>query len=133
MNKVVLVTGSSKGIGRAIIKEFSKNGYDVVINYNTSYLEAKTLEEEIKIYNVKVLLIKCDVGVESEVKEMFDKVIKEMGRIDVVINNAGIAIDTMFIDKSIDNFKKILDTNLIGTFLVSKIPNRHCCLTISCS
>lgn len=120
MNKVVLVTGSSKGIGRAIIKEFSKNGYDVVINYNTSYLEAKTLEEEIKIYNVKVLLIKCDVGVESEVKEMFDKVIKEMGRIDVVINNAGIAIDTMFIDKSIDNFKKILDTNLIGTFLVSK-------------
>lgn len=116
MNKVVLVTGSSKGIGRAIIKEFSKNGYDVVINYNTSYLEAKTLEEEIKIYNVKVLLIKCDVGVESEVKEMFDKVIKEMGRIDVVINNAGIAIDTMFIDKSIDNFKKILDTNLIGTF-----------------
>ena len=58
MNKVVLVTGSSKGIGRAIIKEFSKNGYDVVINYNTSYLEAKTLEEEIKIYNVKVLLIK---------------------------------------------------------------------------
>ena len=114
MNKVVLVTGSSKGIGRAIIKEFSKNGYDVVINYNTSYLEAKTLEEEIKIYNVKVLLIKCDVGVESEVKEMFDKVIKEMGRIDVVINNAGIAIDTMFIDKSIDNFKKILDTNLRG-------------------
>ena len=129
MNKVVLVTGSSKGIGRAIIKEFSKNGYDVVINYNTSYLEAKTLEEEIKTYNVKVLLIKCDVGVESEVKEMFDKVIKEMGRIDVVINNAGIAIDTMFIDNIVPAFPGIDYSNMCdGTMgLYGKTKIRKVC------
>ena len=120
MNKVVLVTGSSRGIGREIIREFAKNNYDVVINYNNSYLEAKSLEEEIKKYNIKSLLIKCDVSNEEEVKNMFNEVLNTFNRIDVVINNAGIAIDTMFGDKKVDNFRKIIDTNLIGTFLISK-------------
>jgi len=120
MNKVVLVTGSSRGIGREIVKEYAKKGYDVVINYNSSYVAAKELEAEIKKYNVRSLLIKCDVSNEEEVKNMFNEVITTFDRIDVVINNAGIAMDTMFGDKKIENFKKIIDINLIGTFLVSK-------------
>ena len=120
MNKVVLVTGSSRGIGKEIIREYARNNYDVVINYNNSYLEAKELESEIKKYNVRSLLIKCDVSNEEEVKNMFNEVINTFNRIDVVINNAGIAIDTMFGDKKVENFRKIIDINLIGTFLVSK-------------
>ena len=120
MNRVVLVTGSSRGIGKEIIREYARNNYDVVINYNNSYLEAKELESEIKKYNVRSLLIKCDVSNEEEVKNMFNEVTNTFNRIDVVINNAGIAIDTMFGDKKVENFRKIIDINLIGTFLVSK-------------
>ena len=117
---VVLVTGSSRGIGRETIKKYAKEGFDVVINYNTSYDDALSLQKEIEKYNVKSLIIKCDISKEEEVKEMTNKIINEFGHIDVLVNNASIAIDTEFEDKTVDNFKKILDVNLIGTFLVSK-------------
>ena len=70
MSKVVLVTGSAKGIGKAIILEFAKNGYDCVINYNTSKDEALNLLENVKAYGVKALAIKCDVSNEEEVREL---------------------------------------------------------------
>ena len=117
---VVLVTGSSKGIGAATIKEFAKNGYDVVINYNNSEKEAYELQKYIEKYNVKSLVIKCDISNEDEVRNMVNEIIKNFNTIDVLINNAGIAIDTSFEDKKVEDFRKILDVNLIGTFLVSK-------------
>ena len=121
MNKTVLVTGSSRGIGKATIEKFASQGYNVVINYNNSYDKALSLKEEIeKKYNVKALIIKCDVSKEDEVKSMIDSIIKEFNKIDVLVNNASIAIDTTFEDKTVDNFRRILDVNLIGTFLVSK-------------
>lgn len=125
MNKVALVTGSSKGIGRATIKEFASHNYDVVINYNANKKEAEELQKEIESkYNVKVMVIKGDVSNEEEVKLMIDLVIDKFNRIDVLVNNAGIAIDTLFEDKTVKNFRRTLDVNLIGTFLVSKYASK---------
>lgn len=119
--KVVLVTGASRGIGKAISKVYASRGYNVVINYANSYDRALELKDELeKDYNIKVLLVKCDVSNEDEVKEMIKLIIDNFNRLDVVVNNAGICIDSTLEDKSVSNFKRILDVNLIGTFLVSK-------------
>ena len=125
-NKVVLVTGSSRGIGRSTVLEFASSNYNVVINYNNSYDEALSLKKEVEEkYSVKALLIKCDVSNETEVKDMINTIIKEFGKIDVVVNNASISIDTTFEDKTVDNFRRILNVNLIGTFLVSKYASLY--------
>ena len=110
----VLVTGSSRGLGAEIIKEFAKNGVDVVINYNHSYKEAFDLADSIK--NVDVKVIKCDVSNEDEVKDMFSQIDK----IDFLINNAAISRDLDILEKSAMDFNLVLHTNLTGTFLVSK-------------
>lgn len=120
-NKVVLITGASRGIGSEVAKVFAGNNYNVVINYNNSSDAAFKLKEEIENkYHVTALCIKCDVSNELEVKNMVEKVIDAFGHIEALVNNAAIAIDTTFEDKTVENFRKILDTNLIGTFIVSK-------------
>ena len=126
MSKVVLVTGGSRGIGSAIVREYASNGYDVVVNYVNSESKSnelcKSLESE---YGINALAIKCDVSDEDEVKLMIEKIVDRFGRIDVVVNNAGIAIDSVIDDKTKDNFRKILDVNLIGTFLVCKYASKY--------
>ena len=120
-NKVVLVTGSSKGIGAACIKKLASQNYDVVINYNKSEKEAKELYRYIKDnYKVNCLLIKCDLTKEDEIKNMVNEIIDKLGKIDILVNNAAISIDTLYEDKTKDNFMKTLEVNLVGTFLVSK-------------
>ena len=121
MGKVALVTGASRGIGKATIIEFAKKGYDVVINYMSSKKEALELKQEVESkYGVKSLAIQADVSVEEQVKSMVNEIVSTFGHIDVLVNNAGIAIDTIFEDKTVSNFRRTLDVNLIGTFLVSK-------------
>ena len=121
MKKTVLITGASRGIGASTAIVFAQNGYNVIINYNNSKEDAVRLSHKlINEYNIETLLIKCDVSNEEEVKNMVDAVKEKFGTIDVLVNNAGIAIDTIFEDKTVDNFRKTLDINLIGTFLVSK-------------
>lgn len=123
--KVVLVTGSSNGIGKSTVIEFAKAGYDVVINYNTDKESALELQKNIHNYGGKSLVIKCDVSNESEVKNMINTVINEFGKIDVLVNNAGIAIDNDIYDKSKEEFMHVLEVNLIGTFLVTKEATKH--------
>lgn len=121
MNKTVLITGAGKGIGAAIAEEFACKGYNLILNYCTSETEAKKLQERlIKEYSIQVISIKADISIEEEVKQMVDQAIQVFGRIDVLVNNAGIAIDTLYENKTVENFRKTLDVNLIGTFLVSK-------------
>ena len=121
MKKVILVTGSSRGIGAATIKELAKNGYNVVINYLNSEKEAEKLKEAVeKEYQVKALTIKGDVSNEEDVKHIVDNVLKVFGKIDVLVNNAGIAFDTTLEDKTVDLFTKTINTNLLGTFLMCK-------------
>ena len=122
--KVALVTGSSKGIGASIAIALSKSGYNVVVNYNNDYDGALRTLEEVKKYS-DGCIEKCDISNELEIKYMVENVISKYGKIDLLVNNAGIAIDTTFEDKTTDNFRKILDTNLIGTFMVSKYVGKY--------
>lgn len=124
--KVVLVTGGARGIGRSTIIEFAKKNYDVVINYCHSEADSNELKEFVeKEYNVSALVIKASVSNESEVEAMVEQVIEVFGHIDVLVNNAGIAIDTTFDDKTYDNFMETLKVNLIGTFMVSKYVGKY--------
>lgn len=125
MSKVVLVTGSARGIGAAIIEELAEAGYDCVINYNTSENDAYRLNEKIKKYNVRSLIIKCDVSDEDQVNMMFDTIEKELGGVDILINNAAIDIPNLFYRKTVADFKKTLDVNLIGAYIVSKRASRY--------
>jgi len=120
MNKVVLVTGSSRGIGRATAIEFAKNNYDIVINYNSSENKAKEVEKEIKKYGVNCITIKCDISNEEEVKNMVNEILNKYNKIDVLVNNAAVCFDSLFDDKTTNNFKRTMEVNVLGTFLVSK-------------
>ena len=118
----VLVTGSSRGIGKSIIELFASNGHNVIINYNKSdkaYIE--NIESTIKeTYKVDVISVKCDVSSEEEVKYMFDIIKKHFSKLDCIVNNAGIAKDSRIEEKSSEEFLSVLKVNLLGTFLVSK-------------
>lgn len=119
--KTVLVTGSSRGIGAETIRKFASHGANVVINYVSDSDSAIRLKKEIEdTYGVKTLLIKCDVSNELEVKKMVQEIVENFVTIDILVNNAAIAIDKLFEDKTVEDFKRTLDVNLIGTFLVSK-------------
>lgn len=121
MNPVVLVTGASRGIGAATAKVFASHGYDVILNYYQSEdCVLKVKKEILDNYSVQVLLVKADVSLEEDVKEMMEKIDSFFGRLDVLVNNAGIALDSIFLDKSLKSFQKMLDVNLLGTFLVTK-------------
>ena len=125
-NKVVLVTGSSRGIGKATIIKFASEGYNVVINYIESDKEAQEVKEFVeKEYNIKALTIKTDVSDEADVKSMVDTIIKEFGKIDVLVNNAGIVFDRNFEDITIEEFKRTLEVNVIGAFIVSREVLKH--------
>ena len=121
MRKTVLVTGSSKGIGASIIKKFAMNNFDVIMNYLNSENEALSLKNEIITkYNVKCETIKCDISKEEDVINMAGFIKDKFGKIDVLVNNAGICNDMILDFKTYDDFKKVIDVNLNGTFLVTK-------------
>lgn len=121
MSKVVLVTGSNRGIGRSTIIEFAKAGLDVVINYRHHKEEAYELKEYVESnYNVRCLVVKCDVSKEDEVIEMINEIVDYFGSLDILVNNASVCKDSLLMDKDIDSFRRILDVNLIGTYLCSK-------------
>ena len=126
MNKTVLITGGSRGIGKATAIEFAKNNYNVVINYVSNDEAAESLKSFIvENYDVDVMLSKCDVSDEEGIKKMVSNIIEKYGKIDVLVNNAGIAIDTTFEDKTVENFRRTLDVNLIGAFIVAKEVGKH--------
>lgn len=124
MSKVALVTGSSKGIGKEIIRELARSGYDVVINYNNSKEEAYALNEEVSKYGVKSLVVKCDVSNEDEVKNMIDEIHSQMGSVDILVNNAAVNYNDFFYKKTVEDFKRTMDVNVLGAFLVSKYVSK---------
>ena len=124
--KVVLVTGSARGIGKATIIKFASEGYNVVINYNKSASTADELKEYVeKEFNNKALAIKADVSNELEVKNMIEQIINVFGRIDAVVNNAGIVFDRDFESITVEEFKRTLEVNVIGAFIVSREASKY--------
>ena len=119
MSKVALVTGSAKGIGRAIIIELAKSGYDCVINYYSSEREAYELNDLIKQYNIRSLVLRCDVSNEEEVNEMFNTIEKELGGVDILINNAGLASGPTY-NFDDETFDRIIAINVKGVYVCSK-------------
>ena len=126
MNKVVLISGGAKGLGKAIALELGKQGYDIVINYLTSESEAHALKDDIiKNYGVRCLAIQADVSKEDEVDKMVSLIESELGGVDILINNAAIDLSNLFHLKNADEFRKTLDVNVVGAFNCSKRVYRH--------
>ena len=119
-DKVALITGASRGIGRAIALKFAQNGANVIINYSSSQSQAENLKEEIEKIGTKAMIIKCDVSNSDEVNQMFSQIEKEFGRLDVLVNNAGITKDGLILRMNEEDFDKVIAINLKGAFLCAK-------------
>lgn len=121
MKKTVLVTGGSRGLGASIARVFAQYNYNVIINYKESDILANNLKKELESnYNIEVLLVKADISREEEVRKMFQSIIDHYPKIDVLVNNASISIDNDLVSKDALEFKRVLDVNLLGTYLVTK-------------
>lgn len=126
MNKSALVTGGTRGIGEAISREFAEKGYDIIINFVNSEEKANNLKIELEEkFNIKVLPVKADISNEEECKELVKKSIDEFGKIDVLVNNAGIVIDKEFEDRTVEDWKQTLDVNLIAPFILTKLVGKE--------
>lgn len=119
-NKVVCITGAGRGIGAGMAQMFSENGYDLILHYRSSEKELDTLIQKIQKPNQKIWKVQADICDETQVKEMFAWIKKEVGRLDVLINNSGRTKDRLFLRMSEKDFMDVVDVNLKGCFLCSK-------------
>ena len=125
MEKVVIITGASRGIGREIAKRLAKKGLNVVANYNKSEEAAKKLKFELEQEGIKIDIVKADVSKREDAKKLAKFTLDKYGKIDILINNAGISEYKLFTDETDEDWKRIIDTNLYSAFAMSQevIPN----------
>ncbi len=125
MEKIVIITGASRGIGREIAKRLAKKGLKVIANYNKSEEAAKELKSELKQEGIKIDIVKADVSKREEAKKLAKYALDKYGKIDVLINNAGISEYKLFTDETDEDWDKIINTNLYSAFAMSQevIPN----------
>ena len=119
-NKVALITGGGRGIGRSICESFAENGCNVAFTYNSSKEAAENLVEELKKYDVKVKSYKSDASDHDKSVELIDNVISDFERIDVLVNNAGITKDNLLMRMSPSDFKDVVNVNLGSVFNLTK-------------
>ena len=120
MDKVAMITGATRGIGKQIALTLANEGYNIVLNYRTENDELKQLKNEIESKKVKCLTVQGDVTNFEDCKQMIESAIKEFGKIDVLINNAGITKDMLLARMKEEDFKQVIDVNLVGTFNMTK-------------
>jgi len=121
MKKTVLITGASRGIGAATAKVFASHNYNVIVNYHHSKEKAEQLCQNLeKDYQIKAIPIKADISNQIEIDTMLEEIKKQNIQIDCLVNNAGIDKDSLFQEKTFEDFETILRTNLIGPFWLSK-------------
>jgi 3-oxoacyl-[acyl-carrier protein] reductase len=121
MKKSLLITGGNRGIGRATALEFAKkNDIYITINYLEHLEQAESLKAELEPYGAKVLLFQADVSNEEQVKAMIDTTLATFGSIDVLVNNAGIVFDKEFEARTVQDWQRTLEVNLLGPFLMAK-------------
>jgi 3-oxoacyl-[acyl-carrier protein] reductase len=118
--KVALVTGASRGIGRAIALRLAAEGASIVVNYNTNTAAAKQVAEEAEALGSQVVVVQADVAVTADVDRLVQAALEHFKRIDVLVNNAGITRDTLIMRMSEDDWDTVIDTNLKSAFLVTK-------------
>ena len=118
-NKVALITGGTRGIGKAIAKKFAENGYDLIINYVSENTDLEKLKKDINSNN-EILFVRANVGDFNSCEELVKKAIEKYGKIDVLVNNAGITRDNLIMRMKEEDFDKVINTNLKGTFNVTK-------------
>lgn len=123
--KTAVITGASKGIGRAIAISLAKNGYNIAAVYNNSQSAAEVLKNEIEAFGGSIRLYKADVAVSNEVEKALEQILDDFSVIDVLINNAGIAHFGLVTDVTEEQYDRIMDVNMKGTFLFTKgvLPN----------
>ena len=125
MSEVVIITGASRGIGREIAKRLSMKGLTVIANYNKSEKEAEELKKELEEKGFIIDIVKADVSKREDAKKLVKFALDKYGRIDILINNAGISEYKLFTDETDEDWNKIINTNLYSVFAMSQevIPN----------
>lgn len=118
--QVVFVTGGSRGIGKEVALKYAENGYNVVINYVSDKTDVEALSKEFLDKGAESLILKADVSKTEEVENVVNKAIEKFGKIDVLVNNAGITRDTLLMRMKEEDFDKVIEINLKGTFVVTK-------------
>lgn len=120
MNKVALITGGTRGIGKEIAYTLAEENYDIIINYRTENEELMKLKKEIEQKRVRCLLLKADVSNFEDCKKLVEEAINRMNHIDVLVNNAGITKDMLLMRMKPEDFNEVINVNLIGTFNMTK-------------
>lgn len=120
MNKVIIITGASKGIGKEIAKELAKQGHIIIANYNKSEKEILELKKELEEKNIKIEIFKADVSKKEEVSKLVNYVIEKYKKIDVLINNAGISQIKEFTQITDEDWNNMINTNLNSVFYMSQ-------------
>ncbi|MBM7571788.1 3-oxoacyl-[acyl-carrier-protein] reductase [Aquibacillus albus] len=123
--KVALVTGASRGIGRAIALELAKQGAKVAVNFAGSEDKAQRVVEEIQQLGSEAIKVKANVSLETDVKDMIKQVVNEFGSLDILVNNAGITRDNLLMRMKEEEFDEVIQTNLKGVFLCTKGVTRQ--------
>lgn len=116
MKQTIIVTGGSKGIGAQIVKILAKEEYDIILNYNKSEREAQEIQEELKKEGIEIHIFKADVSKQEEAKQLIQYGIKLWGKVDVLINNAGISQTKLFTEITQQDWEKMIQTNLSSAF-----------------
>lgn len=125
MNKTAVITGASRGIGRATAIEFARNGYNVLANYNNSEKEAMELEKMLTEEGYSIKIFKADVSKSSEADAMIEYCLKEFGGLDVLVNNAGISQDKLFTDITDEDWERMMSVNVTSVFNCSRKALQH--------
>ena len=120
-DRTCLVTGASRGIGRGIATELGEQGANVIVNYRSSEAEAHEVKEEINEGPGEAVLAQADVAEYEEVESMYDAVSEEFGGVDVLVNNAGITVDTKFEEMTREDWDRVMEVNLGGVFNCTKV------------
>ncbi|MBC1357399.1 3-oxoacyl-[acyl-carrier-protein] reductase [Listeria booriae] len=123
-DKVAVVTGGSRGIGREIVMTLAKQGAKVFFNYNGSQEAAEAIVSEIVAAGGEASAMKANVAVEEDVQALFKEAVDKYGRIDILVNNAGITRDNLLMRMKVDEWDAVIDTNLKGVFLCTKAVSR---------
>ncbi len=122
MKKVALITGGVSGLGEVIARHLASKDCNLILSYHNSSNKAPLLKEELESkYNIEVRIYSCDLSNEEEIKKFIDNAKNDFGRIDYLVNNAAVCLDSLFVNKTKENFMKTLEVNVVGTFLVSKL------------